>query len=135
MKIKFLNLGTFAVFALTGLANPAVADEFSFSFEWGDIPNCTDGYPNSVPNPIFTLSGVPKGTKKIVFAMTDLDVPQFDHGGGSAAYNGDNTIQPGAFEYDSPCPPNGTHTYEWEATAKDSNNDTVGKASAEKSYP
>ena len=93
------------------------------------------GHPNSVPNPIFTVSGVPKGTKKIVFAMTDLDVPQFDHGGGSAAYNGDNTIQPGAFEYDSPCPPDGTHTYEWEATAKDSNNDTVGKASAEKSYP
>jgi hypothetical protein len=36
--------------------------EFSFTFEWGDLKKCTDGNPNTVKNPIFTLVNVSKGT-------------------------------------------------------------------------
>jgi len=123
-------------FALVlGLAKSAAADEFSFTFEWGNIPLCTDGYPNAVPNPVFSLSNVPAGTKTIEFAITDRDYIGYDHGGGSVTYNGNNTIQPGAFEYDSPCPPVGKHTYEWVASAQDANGDTIGKAKAKKKYP
>ena len=48
------------------LVSPVTTGEFSISFEWGDIPSCSNGQPNSVPNPIFVLLNVPKGTKYIV---------------------------------------------------------------------
>ena len=78
MYIKpFLILGTI-------LANPAssLAEEFSISFEWGDIKKCNTGNPNRVSNPIFTLSNVPEGTKFLKFKMKDKNVPSYNHGGG-----------------------------------------------------
>ena len=60
-----------------------VADDFTLSFEWGDIPLCTSGSPNTVPNPRFELANVPEGTKYIYFKMVDKDVPNYNHGGGS----------------------------------------------------
>lgn len=116
----------------------ATADDFTIAFEWGDIPLCTTGRPNIVDNPRFTLSGVPEGTQYISFNMVDLDVPSYQHGGGGVAYTGQDVIEPGAFTYKSPCPPSGSHTYEWTAKAEDSDSmfsDTLGKASASKVYP
>ena len=38
----------------------------------------------------------------------------YNHGGGKINnYDGSSVIEPGAFKYKSPCPPNGKHTYEW----------------------
>jgi hypothetical protein len=119
-------------------AVPAVAAEFSISFEWGDIPLCTTGRPNIVPNPRFVLSNIPEGTKFIQFKMTDLDVPSYDHGGGTVEYTGNDTIAPGAFKYKSPCPPGGSHRYRWTATAKKKTgifSGSLGKAQVTKSYP
>jgi len=134
MRQKFAIIGLAGIL-LSGLIQSVHAGEFSFTFEWGKIPECTDGNPGQVPNPIFTLSNVPKGTKKIEFYMEDQDAPNYDHGGGTASYKGENMIQPGAFEYASPCPPDGTHTYQWSAYAKDANGDKVGEATAKKNYP
>lgn len=113
-------------------ASPAFA--MSLSFEWGNLARCTDGNPNRVNNPSFKLSGVPAGTKKISFRMKDRDVPSYNHGGGTVDYKGNN-IAPGAFKYKSPCPPDGRHTYEWKATAKDASGKTLGTATARKKYP
>ena len=96
-------------------ASPAAA--FELGFDWGPIPLCTTGIPNVVPNPIFRLSAVPEGTRFIRFALKDLDVPDYDHGGGTVRYDGQAEIAPGAFRYQSPCPPGQTHRYEWTATA------------------
>lgn len=116
----------------------AGASEFAISFEWGNIPLCTSGSPNTVDNPKFVLSHVPEGTKYIQFVMTDLDVPSYDHGGGLVAYTGQTTIEPGAFKYSSPCPPDGSHRYEWTATAKKKKGffgGALGKAKATQNYP
>lgn len=86
------------------LVTTVPAGEFTLSFEWGDIPTCGNGWPNSVPNPIFILANVPEGTKYIKFEMTDLNVPSYNHGGGTIAYTGQNIIEPGVFKYTSPCP-------------------------------
>jgi hypothetical protein len=121
-----------------GLAVSALAAEFTLQFEWGDIPLCTSGSPNVVPNPRFVLSNVPEGTKLIQFTMTDLDVPNYDHGGGTIEYKGNNTIEPGAFTYKSPCPPSGSHRYRWTAVAKEKSGlfgKSLGKAEATQSYP
>jgi len=126
------------IFATVLLVVPAVASEFTISFEWGDIPLCTSGRPNTVPNPRFVLSNVPEGTKLIQFTMTDLDVPSYDHGGGTVKYTGNNVIEAGAFEYKSPCPPSGSHQYEWTAKAKKKAglfSGSIGKARAVKTYP
>lgn len=117
---------------------PVLASEFTISFEWGDIPLCTSGSPNTIANPKFVLTNVPAGTKFIQFTMTDLDVPSYDHGGGTVEYNGKNVIEPGAFKYSSPCPPDGSHRYEWTAKAikkKSIFGGAIGKAKATKRYP
>ena len=87
--------------------------EFTFTFKWGDIPMCTTGNPNRVNNPIFELNGLPDGVTKLTFRMIDKNVPTYNHGGGKINnYDGSPVIEPGAFKYKSPCPPNGKHTYE-----------------------
>ena len=133
--VKIISL---FIFITILLVTPAVASEFAISFEWGDIPLCTSGQPNLVPNPRFVLSNVPEGTKFIQFRMTDRDVPSYDHGGGTVEYTGKNIIEPGAFKYKSPCPPSGSHRYEWAAIAKEKTglfSGSIGKARATKSYP
>ena len=131
--MKLLALFTAAA-ALS--ANAALAD-FSMSFSgWGNIPSCTSGNPNTVGNPAFTLKGVPAGTTQIVFRLKDLDVPNYNHGGGKIKLqvNGSVKIPAGSFKYKSPCPPSGRHTYEWTATAKKGGK-SLAQASARKQYP
>ena len=126
------------IFITIILVTPAAASDFAISFEWGDIPLCTSGQPNLVPNPRFVLSHVPEGTKFIEFTMTDLNVPSYDHGGGTVDYTGEDIIEPGAFRYKSPCPPGGSHRYQWTAVAKKKKglfSGSIGKAQATKSYP
>ena len=118
-----------------GFSQPTEAGEFSFTYEWGKIPLCNSGSPNTVPNPIFTFKNVPTGTKTINIYIQDLDRPGNNHGGGTIKYKGENVIQPGQFEYTSPCPPDGSHTYEWTGYAKDKDGETIGQASAKKDYP
>lgn len=115
------------------LAGPAAA--FDFSFQWGNIPKCNNGRPGRVPNPVFKLKKVPKGTTAIHFKLKDLAAPRYAHGGGKVAYKGKSTVQPGAFKYNSPCPPGGRHTYEWSAIAKDKSGKTLASAKARRKYP
>ena len=98
-----------------GLSQPALA--FDISFDWTGLELCTSGTPNLVDNPFFSLQEVPSDTRFIRFQLTDLDVPQYNHGGGTVAFNGEGAVIPGQFQYKSPCPPDGPHTYQWRATA------------------
>ena len=117
------------------LANTGVAmADFSFTFEWGDIPLCTSGRPGIVPSPKFVVTGVPAGTTAIAFRLTDLDAPHYNHGGGVVPVSGDGVIPPGAFTYKSPCPPGGVHTYQWEAVALDGDV-PLATAFARRRYP
>lgn len=113
----------------------AQAEEFSFTFSWGDIPLCTSGQPNVVDNPFFMVSNVPQYTKYIFFKLTDENVPNYKHGGGQANYNGANIIKRGAFTYKSPCPPDGAHTYTWKAYALGADRRILASASQSKLYP
>jgi phosphatidylethanolamine-binding protein (PEBP) family uncharacterized protein len=129
---------TWIIMMVFFITAPVLASEFAISFDWGDIHLCTSGNPNTVANPKFVLSNVPKGTQFIKFTMTDLDVPSYNHGGGTIKYTGKNVIKPGAFKYKSPCPPDGSHRYRWTAVAKKKKSifgGTIGKAKATKRYP
>ena len=121
------------------LSTPSYAGKFQFSFTWAGLMMCTTGYPNNVQNPEFTLKNVPKGTNWIYFKMTDLNVPNYNHGGGWAKDEGGNKIKRGQFWYSSPCPPSGSHTYQWSATASKkkslSGAAVLRKAYSSKPYP
>jgi phosphatidylethanolamine-binding protein (PEBP) family uncharacterized protein len=68
--------------------------------------------------------------------MKDKDVSGYNHGGGKIKnYTGETTIKPGAFKYKSPCPPKGSHTYEWTITAIGEKKKKLGKAKATREYP
>ncbi len=132
------SLGLFTLLVSLAGVQDASADDFTLAFEWGDIPLCTSGRPNTVPNPMFTLTNVPAGTKFLSFSMTDLNKPSYNHGGGTIDYSGESVIAPGAFTYSSPCPPSGPHEYEWTVSAKESDgffSGSIASASATKSYP
>ena len=96
----------------------------------GGVKSCFD--PQSPP---FTLSGVPAGTRHLRFAMKDLDAPDFVHGGGTIAYDGQPGIPRGAFPYRGPCPPQGQHRYQWTVEAQDAAGKTLAAATITKNFP
>lgn len=120
--------------AAIGLSAGAATADFTISFDWGDIPDCRTGRPNTVGSPAFVLRGLPAGTTAVQFRLKDLNVPGYNHGGGTVKVSRDGKLPFGVFKYKSPCPPSGTHTYEWTATAK-AGNKTLATAKARRNYP
>ena len=126
----------FAFAAATAFVLAAPASAFEIAFTRDGLKTCTTGNPNTVVNPRFVLKNVPEGTKFIRFKLVDTNVREFDHGGGIVAYDGEGVIEPGAFKYKSPCPPNGAHKYEWTATAQSKKSGgKLGTAKASRNYP
>ncbi len=133
MKLVLPLIATLTAFPLSAQAN-----DFSITFDWSDLKKCTSGMPKTVKNPTFSLQNVPDGTTWIHFKLTDLNVPGYNHGGGWVEYKGQSIIEPGAFDYKSPCPPNGQHEYRWTVSAKSKKSSfggTIGQAKASKIYP
>lgn len=118
------------------IAVGSTAYAFEISFNWDGLKLCNTGSPNTVGNPEFVLQDVPEGTNFIKFRLVDKNVPDYSHGGGTVEYRGGNTVAPGQFKYQSPCPPGGSHTYEWTATAQSKKNGgKLGVAKAQRKYP
>lgn len=115
-----------AIAALT--ASPAIAD-MKASFDWGPTGKCFDS-----KSPPFRVSGVPEGTKKLSFSMTDLDAPDYRHGGGKVDYAGQDAIPYGAFRYKGPCPPT-RHKYRFTIKALDAKGKEIMKTTATKAFP
>ena len=130
--MKFIVKLALAFFLFASVVSAA---EFGLEFEWGNLKKCNTGNPNKVDNPLFKLSNVPEGTKILQFRMKDKNAPGYNHGGGKVEYSGQNTIEPGAFKYKSPCPPGGVHTYVWTVTAKNEKKKKIGKAKAQRKFP
>ncbi len=132
-RYPFFILATLLSLAL---AQGASAGTFSLAFDWSGLKPCTSGYPNRVASPVFDLGNVPAGTRFIRFRLRDLDAPGYDHGGGLVRWDGTGRIARGAFTYQSPCPPNGSHRYRWTATAlKSRSGGVLATATAEADYP
>ena len=82
-------------------------------------------------SPALTVGGLPEGTKSLAVTMVDLDVPSYDHGGGSVPHAGGDTaaIAAGALQhFRGPCPPNYSasgHDYEFTVRALAADGRTV----------
>ena len=128
----------FAFFILIGTCNISQAGDFKIEFSWEGLKLCNTGRPNLVSNPIFKVSGLPKGTAGIDFRLKDLNVPSFNHGGGWIEISKDGKVASNSFKYKSPCPPNRKHRYQWTAKAKDKkgfSGKTLATATAIRQYP
>jgi len=122
---------SFTAISLLALAAavPTSANAFTVRFSWAGIPACAS------ISPAFDLRGVPAGTKRLRFTMTDLNVPAFQHGGSTIAYNGD-AVSRGAIHYTGPCPPPGEHhNYRWVVQALDATGKVLDQGSAEARFP
>lgn len=110
-------------------AGPAAA--MSLSFSWGPTKACFD--PKSPP---MSVSGVPKGTKKLKFRMVDLNAPNYPHGGGTVSWSGKTSgkLPYGAFRYKGPCPPS-PHIYQFTVRAYDASGKRLATAKAKKRFP
>jgi hypothetical protein len=105
-------------------ASTADASAFSMSFRW-----CGLG------SPVFALNSVPKGTAP-QFHMIDLQVPSYNHGGGTVAYKGQSAVACGALtNYSPPSPPSGSHPYQMTVTAFGPGNSNIGSASFTREFP
>ena len=121
-----------ALFLLAGAlaacqsAAPEPVPPVSLSADWGSTRRCFE-----TASPNFTVGSVPPGTVKLGFRMKDLDLPQFNHGGGVVAFSGQTTIPMGAFSYKGPCPQLKAHTYRWTVDAVDPQGNVLAKGQTE----
>ncbi|NVK20100.1 MAG: phospholipid-binding protein [Methylocystaceae bacterium] len=110
------------------LAENAATLEVDFS--WNETKSC------SPVSPAFTINNIPEGTDHLSFKMKDMNVPSYQHGGGTVKYAGSNDIPAGAFGYRGPCPPAGSHNYKWTVQAVNAAGDTIlGQGAATKPFP
>jgi phosphatidylethanolamine-binding protein (PEBP) family uncharacterized protein len=89
-------------------------------------------------SPSFALTDVPQGTAKLQFAMTDLNVPSFHHGGGTVAYSGQTAVPCGAFSsgFTGPSPPPGqVHTYQFSIKALGPNGAVLAMTTTRRKFP
>ena len=117
-----------ALLALAAGATPALA--FSAKFSWSGVGACGS------TSPAFAISGAPKGTAQLKFAMRDYDAPNYNHGGSTVAWSGKGGVPQGAISYVGPCPPPGqTHRYIWTIEALDAAGKSLGATQAEGRFP
>lgn len=134
MKKVFTLLIVYVMLAmLAGCLGPKRADTFqemAVTFEW----NGHAGSPNS-PSPEILIDNVPAGTAFFLVSMADLDMPSFNHGGGTVPYTG-NVIPVGALKsYVGPHPPS-THRYVIKVEALNTDKSLeLGAGKAMRTYP
>jgi phosphatidylethanolamine-binding protein (PEBP) family uncharacterized protein len=130
-SMKFAMRAMAGFLLVLGAAAPRAAAQGSLgvSFTWRGTAACS-----TIP-PAFSITSIPPGAAKLRFAMKDLDVPGFDHGGGTIVYRGTGEIPIGAFAYTGPCPPGGVHRYQWTVEALDASDRVLATGQATMPFP
>ena len=123
MRLIFAGLISLA------MVSAAAAADMKASFDWGPTKKCFD-----TKSPPFKLSAVPDGTAKLDIRMKDLNAPNYPHGGGKVAYNGQKSLEYGAFRYKGPCPPQ-RHKYRFTIKALDAKGKALATTTADRLFP
>ena len=131
-SLLLLMLGTLLL--VPGCATTPVspdAVDLMVDFEWQPSDRC------SRRSPAIQVSNIPPATKTLLVKLKDRDVPHWNHGGGTVVYDGANVIPAGALQngYNGPCPPSGTHRYEFTVHAIDATGTIVGSGKQMHPFP
>ena len=129
VRMRTRSFAAVSAISLAAAVIPTHANALSVRFSWAGVPACAS------ISPAFDLRGVPIGTTRLSFTMTDLNVPTFHHGGSTIAYRGD-AVSRGSIRYVGPCPPHGErHNYRWAVQALDASGKVLDRGSAEAVFP
>lgn len=111
------------------LGQNVVALEVDFS--WNAEHRC------SSKSPEIRVAGIPAGTKSLKVTLVDLDVPFWNHGGGTVENDGSGVIPAESLKsgYNGPCPPSGSHRYEFTVNAVDEQGQVIGAGKKMKKFP
>ncbi len=102
------------------------------SFSWDGIRKCTG------ISPEIHVANIPADTVSFKVTLKDLDVPDYNHGGGIVPNDGSGIIPKKALKadfglknrYKGPCPPMGAHNYEFTVIALDKNGKVLAEGKA-----
>jgi phosphatidylethanolamine-binding protein (PEBP) family uncharacterized protein len=110
--------------------DPSAAD-LGVAFSWRASDRC------SSLSPEIRVTGFPPATRSFQVKLVDLDVPTWNHGGGSVANDNSGVIRPGALKsgYNGPCPPSGRHRYQFTVKALDVAGNVIGIGKAVQPFP
>ncbi|MHB8762970.1 MAG: phospholipid-binding protein [Deferrisomatales bacterium] len=88
-------------------------------------------------SPELRVSNLPAGVKELRVRLDDLDVPSWDHGDGAVASDGTGVVPAGALTqgYYGPCPPSGSHRYQFTVQAVDGAGVVVGQGKGMRVFP
>ena len=95
MNKHVLLLVAGAALLLLGCATAQVspdAVELSVDFAWQASDRC------SSQSPAIRVKNIPAATKTLQIKLKDRDVPNWNHGGGTVAYDGSGVIPAGALQ-------------------------------------
>ena len=129
------KIGTVAAVLLAGLlayaSEVAMAADLSVNFKF------TAAYKCSKVSPEIHVGNIPSGTAAFKVRLRDLDVPTWRHGGGTVPADPSGVIARGALKdgYNGPCPPSGSHNYEFTVKAVDANGETLAEGSSTQRFP
>jgi len=134
MNKQWLLLVAGAALLLLGSASAQIipdAVELSVDFAWQASDRC------SSQSPAIRVQNIPAATKTLQVKLKDRDVPNWNHGGGTVAYDGSGLIPAGALKngYNGPCPPSGSHRYQFMVKAIDAAGVIVGTGQQTRNFP
>ena len=118
--------------ATTGVKIPKDAAEMTVDFSWEGVEACTHDSPE------IRVSNIPDGTEELRVKLKDIDVPEWNHGGGNMKNVESGIIPAGALKlgYNGPCPPpKGRHKYELSVMAVNADGVIIGFGKARQSFP
>jgi phosphatidylethanolamine-binding protein (PEBP) family uncharacterized protein len=100
-------------------------------FSWEGTSRCSN------VSPVIRVTGAPHGTTSFKVRLVDLNVPTWNHGGGTVAHDGSGVIPAGALKsgYNGPCPPSGTHSYQFIVKALDAEGTVIGEGKSVQKFP
>lgn len=131
---KLSWIAALLVFLIAGCATIKIspdAVDIGVEFTWQNTKAC------SIKSPEIIVTNVPPETKIFKVALTDIDVPSWNHGGGKIDNDGTGVIPAGSLKsgYNGPCPPSGSHRYEFSVKAVDADGVVIGIGKAERKFP
>jgi phosphatidylethanolamine-binding protein (PEBP) family uncharacterized protein len=131
---RFAWIKALCVFMLLGCATMNVspdAVDLSVEFTWKDTKACSN------ISPEILVSNLPAEIQIVKVVLTDIDVPTWNHGGGEIDNFGNGKIPAGSLKsgYNGPCPPSGSHRYQFTVKAVDADGVIIGIGKAERKFP
>ena len=110
---------------------PKDAAKMDVEFSWEGIQAC------SHESPEIRVSNIPEGTEELRVKLKDIDLPEWNQGGGKVKHDGSGIIPAGALKlgYNGPCPPRGRHKYVFSVMAVNAEGVIIGFGKARQSFP